>query len=46
MLRSVAVAKMEGCTNEEICQRLKCAVPTVERRLRRIRKIWEREMEQ
>jgi DNA-directed RNA polymerase specialized sigma24 family protein len=40
-LRSVAVWKMEGHTNEEIAARLGCAVPTVERRLRMIRKCWD-----
>jgi RNA polymerase sigma factor (sigma-70 family) len=44
-LRTVAVAKMEGCTNEEIAKRLKCSVPTVERKLNRIRKIWGKETE-
>jgi RNA polymerase sigma factor (sigma-70 family) len=42
-LRAVALAKMEGCTNEEIAQRLKCSVPTVERKLQRIRKAWKKE---
>jgi DNA-directed RNA polymerase specialized sigma24 family protein len=40
-LRSIAVWKMEGYTNEEIAARLGCAVATVERRLHLIRKIWE-----
>jgi DNA-directed RNA polymerase specialized sigma24 family protein len=40
-LRSIAVWKMEGYTNEEIAARLGCAVVTVERRLHLIRKIWE-----
>jgi len=44
--RAVAVAKMEGCTNEEISKRINCAVPTVERDLRRIRKIWGKETDQ
>jgi DNA-directed RNA polymerase specialized sigma24 family protein len=39
-LRSIAVWKMEGLTNPEIAARLGCAVPTVERRLRLIRKTW------
>jgi DNA-directed RNA polymerase specialized sigma24 family protein len=39
-LRSIAVWKMEGFLNEEIASRLGCAVPTVERRLRVIRKTW------
>jgi DNA-directed RNA polymerase specialized sigma24 family protein len=40
-LRRVAVWRMEGHTNEEIAGLLGCAVPTVERRLRMIRKRWE-----
>jgi DNA-directed RNA polymerase specialized sigma24 family protein len=40
-LRSVAVWKMEGYTNEEIAARLGCALATVERRLRLIRKLWD-----
>jgi RNA polymerase sigma factor (sigma-70 family) len=43
--REVAVAKMEGCTNEEISKRINRAVPTVERDLKRIRKIWGKETE-
>jgi DNA-directed RNA polymerase specialized sigma24 family protein len=39
-LREIAVSKMEGFTNEEIASRRGCAVPTVERRLRLIRKTW------
>jgi DNA-directed RNA polymerase specialized sigma24 family protein len=42
-LRAAAIAKMEGCTNEEIAKRQRCSVPTVERRLGRIRKIWGKE---
>ena len=41
-LRVVAVAKMEGQTNEEIAARLGKSLPTVERRLRGIRSIWEK----
>jgi DNA-directed RNA polymerase specialized sigma24 family protein len=44
-LCTVAVAKMGGCTNEEIGKRLKCAVATVERKLNRTRKIWRKEAE-
>ena len=44
-LRAVALAKMEGCTNEEIAARLKRSVPTVERKLARIRKISGEEMD-
>jgi DNA-directed RNA polymerase specialized sigma24 family protein len=42
-LRTVALAKMEGCTNKEIADRLDCALPTIERRLSRIRKLWKKE---
>jgi DNA-directed RNA polymerase specialized sigma24 family protein len=41
-LRQIAVAKLEGYTNQEIARRLDCALATVERRLGRIRKIWSR----
>ena len=39
-LRAVAVAKMEGYTNQEIAARLGCCLSTVERSLRYIRRIW------
>ena len=39
-LRSVAVWRLEGYTNDEIAARLGCVVQTVERKLRRIRTIW------
>lgn len=42
-LKAVALWKMEGDTNEEIAAKLHCAPATVERRLRLIRQIWERE---
>jgi DNA-directed RNA polymerase specialized sigma24 family protein len=42
-LRSIAMWKMEGYTNPEIAARLDCAVATVERRLKLIRKTWEGE---
>ncbi len=42
-LRQVALWKMEGHTNQEIAGRLGCAVNTVERRLRLIRKRWEKQ---
>jgi DNA-directed RNA polymerase specialized sigma24 family protein len=45
-LRAVAVAKMEGYTNEEIADRLEVALPTVERKLQRIRRIWDKEKPQ
>jgi DNA-directed RNA polymerase specialized sigma24 family protein len=43
-LQSVALWKMEGFTNAEIAQRLGCVAGTVERKLRVIRKIWEKEI--
>jgi DNA-directed RNA polymerase specialized sigma24 family protein len=43
-LRSIAVWKMEGYTNEELASRLGCALATVERRLRLIRKFWKKEV--
>jgi DNA-directed RNA polymerase specialized sigma24 family protein len=42
-LRSIAVWKMEGNSNEEIAGKLGCALATVERRLRVIRRLWEGE---
>jgi DNA-directed RNA polymerase specialized sigma24 family protein len=42
-LRSIAVWKMEGYTNEQIAERLDLALATVERRLGVIRKLWEGE---
>jgi DNA-directed RNA polymerase specialized sigma24 family protein len=42
-LRSIAVWKMEGDTNQQIAERLGCALITVERRLRLIRKLWQGE---
>jgi len=39
----MAIWKMEGYTNEEIAARIDRAIPTVERKLARIRKLWERE---
>jgi len=43
-LRQIALRKMEGHTNEEIASELDCALATVERRLRLIRKRWEKEL--
>ena len=45
-LRELALWKMEGYTNAEIAARLGCAEVTVERRLRLIRKSWEKEVGQ
>jgi DNA-directed RNA polymerase specialized sigma24 family protein len=42
-LRAVALAKLEGHTNEEIAARLGCVRFTVDRKLRAIRQIWESE---
>jgi DNA-directed RNA polymerase specialized sigma24 family protein len=44
VLRSVAVWKLEGYTNEEIAAKLGRAPATVERKLRMIRDAWEREV--
>jgi DNA-directed RNA polymerase specialized sigma24 family protein len=43
-LQTVALAKLEGYTNEEIAARLGCALRSIERRLKLIRTIWEKEM--
>ena len=40
-LRSVALYKMEGYSNEQVAKELKVTVRTVERKLRRIRARWE-----
>jgi RNA polymerase sigma factor (sigma-70 family) len=42
-LRTIAIAKMEGYTNQEIAERLGCAERTIERRLKYIRAIWREE---
>ncbi len=42
-LRQIAVWKMEGYTNGEIADKIGRSEPTVERRLRRIRRLWERD---
>jgi DNA-directed RNA polymerase specialized sigma24 family protein len=42
-LRSIALWKMEGYTNEEIATRLGCVRYTVDRKLQAIRQIWEGE---
>jgi DNA-directed RNA polymerase specialized sigma24 family protein len=44
-LRAVAVAKMEGLTNEEVARRLSRSLSWVERKLGLIRKTWQREVE-
>jgi DNA-directed RNA polymerase specialized sigma24 family protein len=42
-LRTIALSKMEGYTAEEIAGQLNCAPRTVERKLRLIRSLWEKE---
>jgi DNA-directed RNA polymerase specialized sigma24 family protein len=42
-LRSIALAKMEGYTTEEIAGQLGCVPRTVERKLRVIRALWQQE---
>jgi RNA polymerase sigma factor (sigma-70 family) len=42
-LRRIALLKMEGYENEEIADRLGCALRTVERRLQLIRSSWKEE---
>jgi DNA-directed RNA polymerase specialized sigma24 family protein len=42
-LRTIALNKMEGFTTEEIASKLECAPRTVERKLRLIRSLWEKE---
>ncbi len=43
-LRSVAVWKLEGYSNDEIAAKLGCVPRTVERKLRAIRGLWNREI--
>ena len=42
-LEALALAKLEGYTNDEIAEQLGCSVRTVERRLNLIRKKWRNE---
>jgi RNA polymerase sigma factor (sigma-70 family) len=42
-LCSIALRKMESFTNQEVAAQLGCSLPTVERKLHRIRLIWEKE---
>jgi DNA-directed RNA polymerase specialized sigma24 family protein len=39
-LRAVAALRMEGCTNEEVAQRLGCSLRTVARKIELIRRSW------
>jgi RNA polymerase sigma factor (sigma-70 family) len=43
-LKSIALWKVEGLTNEEIARRLGCVERSVERKLHRIRLAWESEL--
>lgn len=43
-LRLVSRRKLEGCTNAEIAAELGCVESTVERKLQRIRGLWQREV--
>jgi RNA polymerase sigma factor (sigma-70 family) len=43
-LRQVVLWKIEGFTNEEVAAKLGRSVPTVERKLARIRRLWEKEL--
>ena len=43
-LESVALARLQGDTVEEIAQRLGCVPRSVKRKLKLIRDIWEREV--
>ena len=45
VLRQIALDKLDGCTNEEIAQRMKRGVRSVERQLSVIRGIWNEERE-
>lgn len=42
-LQALALAKLEGCTNEEAAKQLDCSIRTVERRLGLIRDLWRDE---
>jgi DNA-directed RNA polymerase specialized sigma24 family protein len=43
-LRQIALLKLENCTDKEIAERLDCGLRTVERKMERIRRIWEKEV--
>ncbi len=43
-LRSIALWKLEGYSNEEIAGKLGCVERTIERRLQLIRQIWENQI--
>ncbi len=45
LLRRITLYKLDGYSSREIAQELDCAPRTVERKLERIREIWQRESE-
>lgn len=45
-LQQIAIARLEGYTNQEIGRRLDCSLRTVERKLNLIRKVWKHELDQ
>jgi DNA-directed RNA polymerase specialized sigma24 family protein len=45
-LREIALLKLEGYENTEIAEKQKVSPRTVERKLNRTRKLWEREFEE
>jgi RNA polymerase sigma factor (sigma-70 family) len=44
-LRQIALMRFEEYTNAEIAEQLQCVVSTVERRCKRIRALWQKELE-
>jgi RNA polymerase sigma factor (sigma-70 family) len=45
-LRQIALWKVEGFTNEEIAARLDCVARTIERKVSRIRMLWQQELKE
>ena len=44
MLRTIAISKLAGETNDRIAESVNCVLPTVERKLERIREFWSLEL--
>ncbi len=44
-LQRIALGKLEGYTNQELAEQLNLSVATIERKLRRIRNEWGKELE-
>jgi DNA-directed RNA polymerase specialized sigma24 family protein len=44
-LQRIALGKLEGYTNQELAIELNCSLPTIERKLQKIRRQWGRELE-